>query len=139
MVGFGGDNPHNDLVSCMDHNLTSVSNNIIHYDVIIEPSDVLGFQLTRTNPHGSSNKSFADPIGYPKTLYLDRFLFDKFELVYHKKNTEQKMRQEIQELMRQRNTLTRHNVCPFDLQSFLDFIFLGSRYFVGFTLHTSLL
>jgi len=109
VVGFGGANPHNDLVSCMDYNLTTVSNNTIHYDVIIEPSDVLGFQLTRTNPHGSSNKTFADPIGYPRTIYLDRFLFDKFELVYHKKNIEQKMQQDIQELTRQRDTLKRYN------------------------------
>lgn len=114
MVGYGGDNPHNDLVSCMEHNLTSASNNAIHYDVIIEPSDVLGFQLTRANPHGSSNKSSADPIGYPKTIYLDRFLFDKFDLVYDKRNTKQKMQQEIQDLMRQRKTLTRYNVCSFD-------------------------
>ena len=114
MVGYGGDNPHNDLVSCMEHNLTSASNNAIHYDVIIEPSDVLGFQLTRAIPHGSSNKSSADPIGYPKTIYLDRFLFDKFDLVYNKRNTKQKMQQEIQDLMHQRNTLTRYNVCSFD-------------------------
>src|SRR5258705_3206481 len=75
MVGYGGENPHNDLVSCMEYNLTSVSNNTVHYDVIIEPSDVLGFQLTRAIPHGSSNKSSADPISFPKTIYLDHFLF----------------------------------------------------------------
>jgi len=111
MVGYGGENPHNDLVSCMEYNLTSASNNAVHYDVIIQPSDVLGFQLTRTIPHGSSTKSSADPISFPKTIYLDRFLFDKFELAYHKRDIEQKMRQEIQDLTRQRDTLTRYNVC----------------------------
>jgi len=119
MVGYGGENPHNDLVSCMEYNLTTAGNNAIHYDVIIEPSDVLGFQLTRANPHGSSNKGSADPICFPKTLYLDRFLFDKFELAYHKRDIEQKMRQEIQELARQRDTLTKYNVCSFDARSII--------------------
>jgi hypothetical protein len=119
-VGFGGDNPHSDLVSCMEYNLTIPGNNAIHYDVILEPSDVLGFQLTRENLHGSSTKNFADPICYPKTIYLDRFLFDNFELVHNKRNIEEKMRREIQDLTRQREALTRHNVCFFDARPDLN-------------------
>jgi hypothetical protein len=113
VVGFGGDNPHTDLVSCMEYNLTNSSNNTVHYDVILEPSDILGFQLTRANPHGSATKSSTDPISYPKTLFLDRFLFDRFALAHEKRNLEQKMRQDIQELTVQRETLTRHKVCYF--------------------------
>ena len=138
-VGFGADNPHNDLVSCMEYNLTSVADNTIHYDVILEPSDVLAFQLTHVIPHGSSTKRFADPISFPKTMYLDRFLFDKFLLVTNKRNIEQKMRQEIQELTRQRVALTRFNVCSFGYKVYSRLTSLGSRHLVRSALHNPLL
>ena len=104
----------------MEYNLTVSGNNSTQYDVILEPSDVLGFQLTRANSDGSSTKPSADPISFPKTIYLDRFLFDNFQFVHHRRMAERKMRQEIHDLTRQREALTRYNVGSFDAQPILD-------------------
>ncbi len=109
-VGFGGENPYNDLVSCMEFVLTKTTNSHISYDVILTPSDVIGFQLTRL-PNISSSKSSPDPFVYPKTLFLDRFLFNNFALTNEKRGIENKMRHEIQELTHQRAALTQSNVC----------------------------
>jgi hypothetical protein len=106
-VGFGGENPYNDLVSCMEFVLTKTTNSHISYDVILAPSDVIGFQLTHLPVNSSSS---PDPFVYPKTLYLDRFLFKNFALTNEKRGIENKMRQEIQELTHQRAALTQFNV-----------------------------
>ena len=111
-VEYGGDNPHNDLVSCMEHILVNNMNNVTSYDVILSPSDVIGFQLSRlpSPSSSSSSKSSPDPLVYPKTLYLDRFLFHNLHITHMKRRMEQKMQKDIQELKHQRHNLTRFNV-----------------------------
>lgn len=94
----------------MEFVLTKATNNVISYDVILTPSDVITFQLTRL-PTTSTSKPSPDPFSYPKTIYLDRFLFHNFALTNQKRVIENKMRQEIQELTHQRTTLTWFNVC----------------------------
>jgi hypothetical protein len=92
----------------MEFVLTKSTNSHISYDVILTPSDVIGFQLTRLPIISSSS---PDPFVYPKTLYLDRFLFNNFALTNEKRGIENKMRHEIQELTHQRAALTQFNVC----------------------------
>lgn len=125
-VEYGGDNPHNDLVSCMEYILVNKNNNNISYDVILTPSDVIGFQLLRLPSASSSSKSSPDPLVYPKTLHLDRFLFHNLGVTNEKRRIEQKMQQEIQELKRQRNTLTLFNV-RFFVSSYLPFFLISIR------------
>jgi len=104
VVAFGGGNPHNDLVSCMEHILQKKVNDTLHYDVIVTPSDVIGFQLNRIP---SSSKSSPDPFVYPKTIFLDRFLFHNFALTTQKRALEQEMRKEIWDLTQHKGKLTR--------------------------------
>ncbi|KAF8957517.1 hypothetical protein BDZ97DRAFT_1706876 [Flammula alnicola] len=104
-VEFGGDSIHNDLISCISDHLSKYSNTGSTHDVIIRPSEVIGFQLRRHPPSGI--KSSPDPFVYPKIIFLDRFLFDNLELTNEKRRMERKMLDEIKELKAYKETLTR--------------------------------
>ncbi|KAF9484084.1 hypothetical protein BDN70DRAFT_872980 [Pholiota conissans] len=105
-VDHNGDPQHNDLVSCLSDSLSRFNDAGSSHDVIITPSEVLTFQLRRA-PVLSSSKSSPDPFVYPKTLYLDRFLFMNLALTNDKRRIEHQMLEEIQMLKAHRETLTR--------------------------------
>ena len=107
VVAFTAGSPQNDLVSCMENILTSRVNDVLYYDVIITPSDAIGFQLNR---RPTTSKLSPDPFVYPKTIFLDRFLFCNFVLTNEKRALEQSMQEEIRELVKHKETLTRFNV-----------------------------
>ncbi|KAF9531048.1 hypothetical protein CPB83DRAFT_849241 [Crepidotus variabilis] len=107
-VNFGGDMVYNDLVSCMEHVLSGLDNENEYHDVIIHPADVIVFQLARLPLLGPLKPSH-DPFVYPKTFFLDRFLFSNFRLVHERRSTERKLKEEIEHLKQQRESLTRAN------------------------------
>ncbi|KAF4612879.1 hypothetical protein D9613_010996 [Agrocybe pediades] len=104
-VEFGGDHQYNDLISCISNMLCRHNSNLSTYDIILRPSDVLMFELSRIP--GSHSKGSPDPFVYPKTIYLDRFLFDNLALTHTKQKQELQMLDEIANLRKYRETLTR--------------------------------
>ena len=131
-VDFGGDSVHNDLVSCLTDNLNKFYRSSSRHDVIIKPSEVCAFHLRRASIIPGHAKASPDPFVFPKSIFLDRFLFHNLEFTNEKRELEQKMMTEIKELMAYKATLTRFNVsairtrptdCLHDL--------LGSGYFAG--------
>lgn len=112
-VDAGGGQPHNDLISSISNGLNKqTSPTSSTHDVIIRPSEVVGFSLVRPlNPPGT--KSPSDLFVYPKTLFMDRFLLDNFGVVDAKRQQEYDLLQKIEELREMKDKLTRHDVCRF--------------------------
>ncbi|KAM6501179.1 hypothetical protein JOM56_004193 [Amanita muscaria] len=107
LVDVGVENIPNDLIGTLSANLSRYSDSASSHDVIIEPSDVLAFQLVYRRQ--SSSRSNVDPFIYPKTLFLDRFLLSNVELANQKRRQEKDMNAEIVNLTTQKETLTRYN------------------------------
>ena len=110
-VEFGGDNVHNDLISCLTDNLNKFqSNGISRHDVIIKPSEICVFHLKRAPVIPGNAKASPDPFVFPKSFFLDRFLFHNLEFTNEKRESEHSMRGEIKDLMSYKARLTRSNV-----------------------------
>ena len=109
-VEFGGDSVHNDLISCLTDNLNKFDRNISRHDVIIKSSEVCVFYLKRAPIIPGHAKASPDPFVFPKSIFLDRFLFHNLEFTNEKRELEQKIMAEIKELMAYKATLTRFNV-----------------------------
>ncbi|KAH9474579.1 putative ubiquitin carboxyl-terminal hydrolase K02C4.3 [Psilocybe cubensis] len=105
-VEYGDSVLHNDLISCISDNLNKIEPTCSSHDVIIRPSDVITFQLRRL-PNASSSKTSPDPFVYPKSLYLDRFMFDNLAFTNNKRKQERRMLEEIENLKAQKEKLTR--------------------------------
>lgn len=109
VVEYGNEKvPYSDLVSCLSGKLSSWTPTGSAHDVIIEPSDVFCFQLQRLV--SQSGKYSPDPFVFPKSLYLDQFLLSNLELANKIRISERGMLDEISELSRVKEGLTRHNV-----------------------------
>lgn len=112
VVEFGSEKiPFTDLISCLSGTLSSWTNTGSAHDVIIEPSDVFCFQLQRLV--NQSGKYSPEPFIFPKSLYLDQFLLSNLELANKIRISERGMLDEISELSRTKEGLTRHNVWGF--------------------------
>ena len=109
-VEFGHGSTHNDLISCISDLLTKFTSNGSTHDVIIKPSDVITFNLKRNPAPPGTTGASPDPFVYPKSFYLDRFLFDKLALANSKRRQERQMLEEIKELKEMRETLTKSEV-----------------------------
>ena len=109
-VDFGGDSVHNDLISCLTDNLNKFYRNGSRHDVIIEPSEVCAFHLRRAPVIVGHGKASPDPFVFPKSMFLDRFLFRNLEITNEKRELEHKMIAEIKDLMAHKAMLTRFNV-----------------------------
>lgn len=109
-VEYIGDIQHNDLISCLSDSLSKFTEIDSSHDVIITPSEVLTFQLRRLPSLPGAAKASPDPFVYPKTIYLDRFLFVNLALTNDKRRIERKMLEEIKALKAHRETLTRSEV-----------------------------
>jgi len=111
-VEIGGNTSHNDLISCISDHLNEYTPSQTRHSVIITPSEVISFQLKRVpNPPGSSKPS-PDPFVYPKTIYLDRFLFSNLDTTNFKKRKEISMLKQIKELKAYKEVLTQSDVSP---------------------------
>ncbi|KAF8805609.1 hypothetical protein BYT27DRAFT_7192382 [Phlegmacium glaucopus] len=108
-VDFGGDSVHNDLISCLSDNLNKFYRNGSRHEVIIKPSEVCTFHLRRAPVIAGHAKASPDPFVFPKSIFLDRFLFHNLEFTNEKRELEQRMTDEIKELMTHKATLTRFN------------------------------
>lgn len=109
LVEYGNEKiPYSDLVSCLSGTLSTWTVDGSAHDVIIEPSDVFCFQLQRLV--NQSGKYSPDPFIFPKSLYVDQFLLSNLELANKIRISERGMLDEIFELSRVKEGLTRHNV-----------------------------
>ena len=110
-VEFGGDNAHNDLISCLTDNLNKFQRNgISRHDVIVKPSEVCVFHLKRAPVIPGHSKASPDPFVFPKSFFLDRFLFHNLEFTNEKRELEHRMKDEIKDLTAYKTLLTRSNV-----------------------------
>lgn len=109
-VEFGGNIPHNDLISCISDSLSKYDSQGSTHDIIIHPSTVITFMLRRNPTAPGATKASPDPFVYPKTIYLDRFLFMNLALTNEKRAAEYKMLEQIRELKAMKNTLTQLEV-----------------------------
>ncbi|KXN88417.1 hypothetical protein AN958_07323 [Leucoagaricus sp. SymC.cos] len=108
MIEFGNEKiPYTDLISCLSGTLSSWSDTGSSHDVIVEPSDVFCFHLQRlVNEAGKFNPELFT---FPKFIYLDQFLLENLELANESRMAERKILEEISELTRMKEGLTRHN------------------------------
>ena len=109
-VEFGGNIPHNDLISCISDSLSKFDSQGSTHDIIIRPSEVITFMLRRNPTPPGATKASTDPFMYPKTIYLDRFLFINLALTNDKRAAEYKILEQIRELKAMKHTLTRLEV-----------------------------
>ncbi|PPQ99320.1 hypothetical protein CVT24_009188 [Panaeolus cyanescens] len=107
-ISSGQPDSANDLISAITQCLSSYTEEASMHEVIITPSEVIGFNLRR-GARSSVSKSSLDPFSYPKTLYLDRFMFDSLQLTTEKHEQERRLNEKIQDLMRTRRTLVTNN------------------------------
>jgi hypothetical protein len=109
VVEFGNEKiPYTDLISCLSGTLSTWTETGSSHDVIVEPSDVFCFHLQRlVNEAGKYN---PEPFTFPKSIYLDQFLLGNLELANKTRVAERKILDEISELTRMKEGLTRHNV-----------------------------
>ena len=113
-VEFGGDSVHNDLISCLTDNLNKLQRNgISRHDVIVKPSEVCVFHLKRAPIIPGHAKASPDPFVFPKSFFLDRFLFHNLEFTNEKRELEHNMKAEIKELTALKAVLTRSNVSAY--------------------------
>jgi hypothetical protein len=71
---------------------------------------MLAFALIRQPLTASQRKGDPIPFSFPKSFYLDRFLFGNLELANRKRSEEEQISWEMQDLQTQRDTLTRFEV-----------------------------
>jgi hypothetical protein len=109
-VEMGGNPLHNDLISCISEHLNEYTTRWTKHQVIITPSEVIGFQLRRATNSTGSGKPSPDPFIYPKTIYLDRFLFHNLGLTNSKKRKEMAMLRQIRDLRTHKEMLTKSDV-----------------------------
>lgn len=94
----------NDLVSCLARELREVSEDPTSPETIVFPSEVVAFQLLRTNSNDRQKFYF------PAYFYLDQFLHEKYELASEKRQYQQSLWDELNKLEGKRGTLTRFQV-----------------------------
>lgn len=89
----------NDLVSCLAKELKDATNDPNNTELIIYPSDVVAFQLSRSL---SDRTLFS----FPTHFYLDRFLNDKASLSTEKHRLQQELLSEVTQLEKRKAALT---------------------------------
>lgn len=123
LIEFGGEStPFTDLISCLSGTLSLWTDTGSSHDVIIEPSDVFCFHLRRLV--NQAGKYTPEPFTFPKHIYLDQFLFENLDLANQKRNAERRLLDEISELARMKEGLTRHNVC-------ISLVIVDGLYLIG--------
>ncbi|EKM56764.1 uncharacterized protein PHACADRAFT_207955 [Phanerochaete carnosa HHB-10118-sp] len=90
----------NDLVTCLAKELKEASDDPLAPQLILKPSDVVAFQLTRSS---SDRLRF----NFPAYFYLDRFLYDKASMAGEKRKLQQELLGEVVQLEATRAALTK--------------------------------
>ncbi|KDR77056.1 hypothetical protein GALMADRAFT_267246 [Galerina marginata CBS 339.88] len=103
---FEQDSQHNNLNSCISDTLTIYTPQMSYHDVIINLSDVITFELNRLSVTPTIGSPPLEPFSYPKTIYLDQFLFDNLDLANSKRKLQLEMLGEIEKLKAYRESLT---------------------------------
>ena len=104
----------NDLVSSLAAELTPMFSDKME-QVIYEPSEVIAFQLSR----GSQPPSYDASVGrrteretfkYPKSVYLDQFMRESYDLANAKRQEQKKLLAEVKMLEERKKDLLHFNV-----------------------------
>ncbi|KAG6890241.1 hypothetical protein C0992_002769 [Termitomyces sp. T32_za158] len=98
----------NDLLSRLSSNLFRAHNEVTRTttcDVIVHPSEVVVFYLKPMQSSGQTKT--PEPFAFPKQFYLDRFILEKLPLTEEKKTQELKLCEQMNELVKRRQLLTR--------------------------------
>ncbi|TFK29498.1 hypothetical protein FA15DRAFT_664043 [Coprinopsis marcescibilis] len=99
-----------DLVSRLTSLLSRFDEGKSTHDVIVEPSEMISFKLVRhPPPDDGQKKPEAIPFQFPKSFFLDQFLFRNLEISVRKQTQQLDLSREIEELKQQRETLTHLN------------------------------
>ncbi|KAH6910678.1 hypothetical protein BKA70DRAFT_90896 [Coprinopsis sp. MPI-PUGE-AT-0042] len=106
-IEYGAPGSEHDLVPRLSANLSQYYEGKSSHSVIHEPSMMLAFALVRQPLTASQRKGDPIPFSFPKSFYLDRFLFINLELANRKRSEEEQISWEVQDLQNQRETLTR--------------------------------
>ncbi|KAG5644018.1 hypothetical protein DXG03_009233 [Asterophora parasitica] len=107
LVEHGDNLVPNDLMSRLSYNLRNYTGDAIKNDVIVDPMELVMFQL-KPQPSTASGpgKPTVFPFIYPKYFYLDRFLLENVDLTEKQRMLERDMLAEIGELTKRREFLT---------------------------------
>ena len=113
-VNVGTTPETNDLVSSLAADLTPAYTQSIR-QVIFEPSEVIAFQLNRSAQPPSYDASMGwrterETFKYPKSIYLDQFMRESYELANVKRVEQRVLWEEVKELERRKKGLLHHNV-----------------------------
>ncbi|RXW12742.1 hypothetical protein EST38_g13108, partial [Candolleomyces aberdarensis] len=108
-VDYGGEESERDLISCLSSVLSSYEEVRSAHDVILDPAEFLAFALNRNPSATNAPKSEQDMFSFPKSFYLDRFLFRNLELVNEKMLEGRAIAEEISELSNRKTTMSRLN------------------------------
>ncbi|RXW14577.1 hypothetical protein EST38_g11280 [Candolleomyces aberdarensis] len=108
-VDYGGEESERDLISCLASVLSSYEEVRSQHDVILDPAEFLAFALNRNPSATNTPKSEQDIFTFPKSFYLDRFLFENLELVNEKMLEGRAIAEEISELSNRKTTMSRLN------------------------------
>ena len=111
----------NDLVSRLVVMLSQYEEHSSTHDVIFEPSQVLTFRLKTLQ---DSLARPSDPFVFPRFFYLDQFLGRNLEFANEKRKLHRDMQEEINMLTKQKEYITRFNVC---VHLFLDLQYFQRR------------
>lgn len=106
----GGD--ANDLIGRLSSQLSNAQDALAKQSVIIEPSEMVAFQLTRsssTHLNTASTSSERKPFIYPKTIYLDQFLKENVEFAENRRRQQHEMYAEAQKLILRKKSMTHFN------------------------------
>ncbi|KAG6889932.1 hypothetical protein C0995_013456 [Termitomyces sp. Mi166 len=105
----------NDLISRLSSSLHAYNEftQTTTHDVIVHPSEVVAFHLRPMQSTGQGKT--VEPFAFPRQFPLDRFILDNLSLTEEKEAQERKMRDEINDLTKRRELLTRGDVSPVSL------------------------
>ncbi|EMD37136.1 hypothetical protein CERSUDRAFT_65841 [Gelatoporia subvermispora B] len=114
-VDIRGTDDANDLLSCLSSELTMQGiDGFVKQQVIIQPSDVVAFQLVRDNliptPSGpAGSRVERQTFRYPMQVYLDQFLKENLEIANARRARLHEIQAEVESLHKRKDVLTRHN------------------------------
>ena len=118
-VNVGSSPDSNDLLSALAADFappdTLKNKATLKRHVIFEPSDVIAFELIRELAPPSydaavGRKTERSIFRYPKSLYLDQFMRDSFELANQKRATQRALLDGIKDLEARKKNLLHFNV-----------------------------
>ena len=97
-----------DLMGALEELLNGFDARTSWHDVIVDASDVVTFSIKRDG--GVTTPRHGEPFSFPKTMYFDRIMFHNLELANAKRLEETDLKQDIQDLMKQRDLYTKYKV-----------------------------